>query len=290
MGVEIEQSALPKPTNFYLNYNKQMLNDQDLENILQKRFEFDFAQSVQILLQKNNISEEGSIIISKFLSSFKKVNSITLNLEDNFSLGCSINCIFDQITYLSNTLTCLRLNFNYINFTDNGLENLSLALCQYGNLRYLSLGLMANKISDCSLEQFSRCLTHLKSITQLNLNLSKNQIEERGINRLLCSIAKIQNLKQLSLDLRQNNLKCQGVKSIAQILPQLENLLSLNLQINRNRASESTFLTLCKSFKKMKYLKHLKINLLLCQLNTDIQKKLKQQLMKPKRLTDLTIF
>ncbi|KAL4477157.1 hypothetical protein ABPG72_008891 [Tetrahymena utriculariae] len=290
MGVEVEQSALPEPINFSLNYSKQMLNDQDLANLLQKRFEFDSAHSVSILLQKNNISEVGSITLGEFLSSFRTINQLTLNLEDNFQIGSSINCLFDKISIFSNTLTCLRLNFNYINLTDNGLESLSLALCQYGNLRYLSLGLMANKISDSSLESFSRCLKNLKSITQLNLNLSKNQIEERGINTLLGSIAKIQNIKQLSLDLRQNNLKCQGVKSIAEILPQLENLLSLNLQLNRNRASESTFLTLCKKLKQMKYLKHLKINLLLSQLNKEIQQKVKQQLMKSKRLTDLSIF
>ncbi|KAL4493867.1 hypothetical protein ABPG73_010145 [Tetrahymena malaccensis] len=243
MGIEVEQGALPEPINFSLNYCKQMLNDEDLANILQKRFEFDLAHSVQIVLSKNNISEAGCILIGEFLSSFRRINSLTLNLEqfeyssiiisnqfnyknrDNVYIGSSINCIFDRITSFNNTLTCLRLNFNYINLTDNGLESLSLALCQYGNLRYLSLGLMANKISDSSLESFSRCLKNLKSITQLNLNLSKNQIEERGVNTLLSSIAKIQNMKQLSLDLRQNNLKCQGIKSIAEILPQLVNIL-----------------------------------------------------------------
>jgi Ran GTPase-activating protein (RanGAP) involved in mRNA processing and transport len=172
-----------------VNLNEQNLTDRDMEIVVQEAIIH--KQCKKLLLENNEITSEGALIIANALNSNNNLQE--LMLFHNHLTDVGVKHLSNALSMNNVTLKTLGLGSNHI--TDTGIRHLAQMIRT--NQSLIVLGLVFNEITDEGVRFLADAISHCNTNLQI-LHLSKNKfITDGSVNTLIELFKRNHSLREL---------------------------------------------------------------------------------------------
>ncbi|KAL4500987.1 hypothetical protein ABPG73_013725 [Tetrahymena malaccensis] len=244
----------------------------------------------QIDLKSKQIDNEGVEILIIYLSEFKSLTTLNLNLSQNFisdqgakDLGVCLSKLkdlinlrldlsYNQIGYegvsylIENVEKCHNIEILDINFMQNNIEAagvscLSFNISKFSSLQNLSLNLKQNRIKNDGAIVLSRLNGVLEIVQTFCINLQNNAIGADGILEITEAIKKSKNLETLSINFSQNLLNNEGASYIGNAISGKFKIVNLKINLKETFIESDGVRYLAKAIGSCKLIQELSLNL-----------------------------
>jgi hypothetical protein len=187
------------PKNSQVNLDKQNLNDQDMEIVVQEAIIN--RQCQKLSLENNQITSQGALTIANALNFNHNLEE--LMLYHNHLSDVGVHHLSKALSMNNSILKILGLGSNGI--TDNGIQYLAQMIRT--NQSLIVLGLVFNEITDQGVRILADAILHSNTNLQI-LHLSKNKsITDTSVNILIEMLKRNHSLNELwmqNCDLSEN--------------------------------------------------------------------------------------
>ncbi|EWS71389.1 hypothetical protein TTHERM_000780432 (macronuclear) [Tetrahymena thermophila SB210] len=192
------------------------------------------------------------------LTNLKRV-SLLLN-QNKIEIECMLflSNLFEDMTNLNH----LKLELQNCGINNKMLSILSYHVSQLKKLKSLHLNYENNQISDDGIYQMCENLfVDDFKLDELSFNFNQNKITNKSAHYLSCLLKSQKNLQKLSFALRNYKLKSSDFVNLGKSLIKMFELKELELDFSFNELDDEFSLMLETSFKSLRVLNKLKVDL-----------------------------
>ncbi|EAR98228.2 kinase domain protein (macronuclear) [Tetrahymena thermophila SB210] len=213
-----------------------------------------------------SINDQEAYKLGSILANCNNLETLTLNLKDNYLLQAQgAQNLFSALS-CSQTLQSLTLMMQQVKIGNEGLVSLSNFLSKCHLLSKLNLYFNLDNIGLQSIQSFQHSLSicsnlsdivlelaqmekegifmlgnafgNCENLSKIDINLDYNQINDEDIEKFSQSLIKCSKLSWLHLSLIENSFGLKGAQKLYENLVLCTNLSSLYLKLGRNQHSE----------------------------------------------------
>ncbi|EAS00694.2 kinase domain protein (macronuclear) [Tetrahymena thermophila SB210] len=272
-----------KLQNLFIDFRENYLKDKGLVYLGQGMQHVSHIQELTLYVHKNAFGDQGLLELSQGISLLVNLRKIALDLSYNKIQNESTESILETIWNLQNleviifdvsgndindsicfsdvpcdkqieNLKHLQLNFNFLRFQNWPALQLIQRVIKYKNLKFLSLEMCCDYITDETIIELSKSFKNLINLKTMILDFSGNSIRETGV----ASLQEIQYCSQITklyLNLSGNTINSEGAISIGNTISKLLQVEELNISFYNCNFSENVFYEIMKQIYKCKSLK-----------------------------------
>jgi len=186
-------------------------------------------------LKKNNISEEGALMLAEAL--LQRPDALKIELDGNdlgagaLILALALKCCQEQVVLVHPAVEVLAES-TAPDF-DKAIAGKTMTFADLCRLRSLSMRLKSNDFQ-WQLSVVAGALDTLQQLIHLSLDLNKTEISDKGCKALAGEVSKMLQLTTLSLNLDSNSVDVEGGKALGDGLCKLLQLTTLSLNLFKN--------------------------------------------------------